>query len=1518
MALIDISVTNGNGVSSIKLDWNIGIAGTYNINIKRKLASLVDYTTIVNLSNQSVTGSYTDSNVSDINPPDPVAIKFDSIVYNYQTKSLTVPIEAMVNDNNTLYDYIITAVNTVDGNIIESDIIRAYVNSGIKAYAVKVDNVANTTLISTDSIGIVSSKNFTIANDTSLNYIHTATIDNSNNISDTSTTTIDLSPPPKVTSWKINDISITSPLQLLSFTVDKLIASTNAVTQTRGMEVLYDISLYNTSNSTIVSSIIGSKVVSNIDLLIKPFTDSIINSNSVLRLDIKTYTVNGSSMGIASSNTFKIDYNDPLTVITFTNTPSRLLDTNNRDTANITLTWSVSNSDVYPITGYFVEFRKRYSSSNEWSAWTAINATVHTPTTINIPYTALGMTGANIYEFRIRSINSNNGYSSYFNFPYYFADLFVLKLENTNQLVTAIRLPIEVLRDVPNIRIETRYNGTLVYTSPNVNIVNNEIQTAIGDNKIGVIATYNIESGETIFDSTVFNSIKSTISDTLDQARRLKDYSSTSKPLIIDYNSLESDIYLIGSDLTSSSSVLSAVTYTYTELVGVNSTFTSTLLTDKTGDLTKNIVSKYNLLKYSTVNPPVLSYYSNYTPVGSTNNIDDFLIDIAMKSEVGTAQLSIPNLTVETSYDFIVNGDYSTFPNYVNGTLVTQPGTYNFYSRVIYTNSQYDLELLSEESVKSFNILDDGSLFILPSFRKVYNSVSQGIDLYIDLNIDDISGYTYTIKNNTTVHTYIPAEYTVTADQYSNISYKLPLYAEGNFEIEVIVSFGGMIESLIENVNVFKFGETVVGDNILNQVIKKKSLITDNSPMMNNALLDTNNSLDTRNNLYALKVTNSVNSTSKTTLVSNNYQIPVFVKGSAIIDKYLVNINNRNVVYSHDGRNSTINVISTTSNNYKKVESQNVDLSTIDNTIPSVPLVTVSSITPLTPFSANGSTDCVAKNTITFNVTNINNLYTTKILIDGNVWANNTPYTTTGEHTFLAIFTDNHNYTLNYKKINFEVVKDYLFSPPIIDYSPKSGFSSNYTIDISYNNLTQEDGMVFTNEYKLSSDNIWKAYTVPFSVNQPMIITARKRSNNGMEYLDTFEITDDMLGSIAPVAPVISAPSLTGGNNSIFIPSIKKEIGLDYTWKLNSINYTEGTPITNYDSTIRNFKLEVTATDSNTGDYSLTTLNFVIDTLPPLNPTLKNVVDKSIMDIDGTFVVGLDYKEPNVDYNIVIDGQIIENNTPLSSIPSIAVNGTHVLSIYARKTTNNMVSFNSYIIDINNYPTTNSLYTIDNNRISLIPLNRESGYFDTPNELVVDTNTGDISVVTSNIGSNGYVLDEITKNIKKLLEDSNSLISQMERSINFQKERSRYLKDNADQILINNSMIDDMKIEVNNTVNEYLTLFNNLKISVNNNTIGKDSLVASVNSNVTLFNNNVAPLFNGLDNNVTSSNTLRTTLLSYFDSYNDVMTKLALSDFNLNSINIEANKKVLTSEFNSFKNKHLSLYYRLTDIVASF
>ena len=73
MALIDISVTNGNGVSSIKLGWNIGIAGTYNINIKRKLASLANYTTVVNLSNQSVTGSYTDSNVSDINPPDPVA-----------------------------------------------------------------------------------------------------------------------------------------------------------------------------------------------------------------------------------------------------------------------------------------------------------------------------------------------------------------------------------------------------------------------------------------------------------------------------------------------------------------------------------------------------------------------------------------------------------------------------------------------------------------------------------------------------------------------------------------------------------------------------------------------------------------------------------------------------------------------------------------------------------------------------------------------------------------------------------------------------------------------------------------------------------------------------------------------------------------------------------------------------------------------------------------------------------------------------------------------------------------------------------------------------------------------------------------------------------------------------------------------------------------------------------------------------------------------------------------------------
>ncbi|QXN67963.1 hypothetical protein FPHOBKDP_00213 [Listeria phage LPJP1] len=223
-------------------------------------------------------------------------------------------------------------------------------------------------------------------------------------------------------------------------------------------------------------------------------------------------------------------------------------------------------------------------------------------------------------------------------------------------------------------------------------------------------------------------------------------------------------------------------------------------------------------------------------------------------------------------------------------------------------------------------------------------------------------------------------------------------------------------------------------------------------------------------------------------------------------------------------------------------------------TVPVNPSISISSSKPLTPFDVSSADISQCADDITITVMNNNSNYTLNCYIDGNNYTSGSTFTSGGTHEFLAVFTDRHNYTLSYTTFKFNIVKNYIYTPPRIDYNDKKYYSESYNISIEYVFIESEREHIKSKLYKTSINNSWKEYTGPFIITEPCIITARKIMDNDMILENNLEITSDMLNVTVPDLPVINIPDNSGNlTNSLIIPNIVRIPMCTYEITINGL-----------------------------------------------------------------------------------------------------------------------------------------------------------------------------------------------------------------------------------------------------------------------------------------------------------------------------------------------------------------------------
>ncbi|QXN67962.1 hypothetical protein FPHOBKDP_00212 [Listeria phage LPJP1] len=377
--------------------------------------------------------------------------------------------------------------------------------------------------------------------------------------------------------------------------------------------------------------------------------------------------------------------------------------------------------------------------------------------------------------------------------------------------------------------------------------------------------------------------------------------------------------------------------------------------------------------------------------------------------------------------------------------------------------------------------------------------------------------------------------------------------------------------------------------------------------------------------------------------------------------------------------------------------------------------------------------------------------------------------------------------------------------------------------------------------------------------------------------------------------------------------------------------YTLGDPIKNYNyvKSIRKFTLNVKATSKLNGKSSSSSKTITIDTIPPSKPIAKNISHGKIINIDSTFVLDIINKEPGVVYTASLNNSIINIGDPLLKNIS-SVNGIYRLIITARKQSNNMYNSSYYYIDVNNYSsgiidhdnnvTENYNLPVDLDRNVLIPFSRENDLFRFPGELIIDEHTGNISVVsnTKNSDTGSYEIIEITKELNNLLSLNSTVIYDIFKVTNLYKNQLSWLRDNLSEIDSNNDLLKPFVDAVVGGINNLKTQVDALKAEVDKTT----SDITDIRNKITSITNNVDGSFltnyNKLMNLSTNITKLRNDLLDYADLYTTVIDNLGRNYYNLRSVEIEANKKILTTKYNAFKDKHEGFYTKLVNIITSF
>ena len=432
-----------------------------------------------------------------------------------------------------------------------------------------------------------------------------------------------------------------------------------------------------------------------------------------------------------------------------------------------------------------------------------------------------------------------------------------------------------------------------------------------------------------------------------------------------------------------------------------------------------------------------------------------------------------------------------------------------------------------------------------------------------------------------------------------------------------------------------------------------------------------------------------------------------------------------------------------------------------------------------------------------------------------------------------------------------------------------------------------------------------------FIATGPLTFTARKTNQYGQSISTDLVISSAMITPLPVITPNLSHMKTTNG--FLAIPAIDQAIGADYTVTVDGYTYTSWSTVRPPNSS--SSTVSVVATNRRTGVASspvTKTINFNLDPAPQYSiPGLQS----SLKMIKFPANTPLQLNKADAVADVYIDGRKVEIGQPMFTDSN--VNGVHTILIISRNPVNYAIATTSYVININNYSTTDTSYsTMANKRTAILPLNREAGIYDTPGELMIDTRTADLSVVGKNLRP-----IEITKELRDQINSKDQIIGQVNKTIEYISTDTEALSSTLESLFGSTGIrtITDLTNRISSEIATYQPKLNTAIASLTQ-TAGD---IATLKTNITSRSSTLTTGATGAKSSSqtilsttypTSLSTLSANALALLDN----LTEVAQDTYNLTTINNIANGKVTTSEYNAFSKKNDQIFSSLQTIVNNF
>lgn len=974
-------------------------------------------------------------------------------------------------------------------------------------------------------------------------------------------------------------------------------------------------------------------------------------------------------------------------------------------------------------------------------------------------------------------------------------------------------------------------------------------------------------------------------------------------------------------------------------------------------DVSVEVVKSYNLIKYGTLNKPNIGLVDNPEVIKNENNIKTYKQGIRVSASLNETEVLKreieANTTIHMKYTTSsVNG--SDVTSYNSGDRLVKPGYTSVYAKAVYKTEFEEIE--SEENSISFIIADNGASKKIPTFSNtVFGNGFTSKRINTGCSEQDFNDfYTYRFKNETTGTFITEGVDLVKSTVEGKVVFDIKIRNLGKNIITVLMSYQRGIEEPISDLfEVYNIGSLNEGAQLITDIQYHRHLPSNPENVAYNDATGVITNVNNVDKYYFMKINN------KRYGMLPGYKIPVYDK--MVIEAFGIWTpdSNRYRIMTEDSTETPAYGIGkmvapeTDNDGMRVVEKQRLDFSNQDDkSFPTRPLFSVEAEHRLTPFSPNGSGESVARNSIKVTVTNPSPLYEVKCFLNGAAWESGRLITDSGKHVFIAVFRNKYNYNLTYRMCTVEVIKDSMYSPPRINYTPKKKYSKYYDMEVIWTLSEQEanlrGGATYTKEYKLSTDNTWKTYTEPVRITQPCIFTAKKTLSTGLILQSSLEITGEMMIRQPVPNPDIKF-ALVGQepNKAVYVPMVERHFEYNYSFKLNGVpGYIYGNPITNYDSSRRKYSLEVNISDKLTDKTRTEVIEFEIDTTLPKIPILSFIPDKSterhilkptLVIPDLRLNILESTREAGVDYTIIYDGVVVPMNYKLTPEQT---KGIHSISIQAQRRDNKLISKASYYVDLKDSIHTDAFQTKEYNnnpdedpnkytkRIVLLPYNSNNNYFDTPGELTMDPRTGDIGIVSDqldrererNTGVITYKLIELTKDLRKDLKHVEAISEQIKRSNDLYKEMIKNHKHRRANIAKNNTLLNAKVMRVKAIADETKAAIDKIRRDVDALRVRRAAITPLINQVSSAENKNrLKGRFDRVDeiwNNDFASR--KREFKDLADRILSVASLAAKSIYNIESIRKIVTPKVNKTDWEAFKVKQERFYQELAAKIKKF